>query len=69
MKPCECGAEPEIVKLFEFAKRYDCFVRCPKCGNETKAYTSRQNAKKAWEKECVERVSSEHFRVIKSRRA
>lgn len=48
MNRCECGAEPEVIKLFA-SKRYDCFVRCPKCGKETKAYTSKQNAVKAWE--------------------
>lgn len=50
MNRCVCGAEPEIVKLFEFARRYDCFVRCPQCRKETKAYTSKQNAVKAWDK-------------------
>lgn len=49
MIKCSCGAEPEVVKLFT-SKRYDCFVRCPRCGKETKAYTSKQNAVKAWSK-------------------
>ena len=47
---CSCGAEPELVKLFE-AKRYDCFVRCPQCGKEGKVYTSKQNAIKAWNRD------------------
>lgn len=47
LKPCKCGGEAEIVKLFP-KNRYDCFVKCKKCGKETKAYTSRQNAVKAW---------------------
>lgn len=50
LKLCSCGAEPEIVKLFE-SKRYDCFVRCPRCGKEGKAYTSKQNAIKAWNRD------------------
>ena len=50
LKPCKCGGEPEHIKLFP-AKRYDCFIRCAKCGYETKAYTSKQNAVKAWNRE------------------
>lgn len=49
MNRCECGAEPEVIKLYP-SKRYDCFIRCPKCGKETKVYTSKQNAVKAWDK-------------------
>lgn len=48
LKPCPiCGGEAEFVKLFE-SKRYDGFVRCTKCGNEGRCYTSKQNAVKAW---------------------
>lgn len=45
--PCKCGATPEVVKLWE-SKRYDCFLRCPKCGRETRCYSSKQNAVKRW---------------------
>lgn len=44
---CKCGGVPEFVKLYE-SKRYDGFVRCPKCGAETPAYTSKQNAVRRW---------------------
>jgi Lar family restriction alleviation protein len=48
LKPCRlCGGEAEIVKLFP-TKRYDCFVHCTQCGAEGKAYSSKQNAVKAW---------------------
>lgn len=47
IKVCECGGVPEIVKIFS-KNRPDCFVRCPACGRETKCYTSRQNAVRAW---------------------
>ena len=47
IKVCKCGGTPEVVKIFEKG-RPDCFVRCPECGSETKCYTSRQNAVKAW---------------------
>lgn len=47
--PCKCGATPEWVKLW-VSKRYDGFIRCPKCGRETGSYTSKQNAVKAWNK-------------------
>jgi hypothetical protein len=45
--PCKCGGKPEFIKTFE-SKRYDGFVRCPKCGTEGRCYTSKQNAVKAW---------------------
>ena len=45
--PCPCGGKATLIKLFD-SKRYDCFVRCDKCGAETKLYTSKQNAVKAW---------------------
>lgn len=44
---CECGNKPEFVKLFK-KNRYDGYVKCPNCGKETKTYTSKQNAVKAW---------------------
>ena len=47
LKPCPCGGKAEHIKLWE-SKRYDCFFRCNKCGFETKAYTSKQSAEKAW---------------------
>ncbi len=47
IKVCKCGSTPEVVKIFERG-RPDCFIRCPDCGSETKCYTSRQNAIKAW---------------------
>ncbi|MGN1479681.1 MAG: Lar family restriction alleviation protein [Acutalibacteraceae bacterium] len=47
IKPCLCGGTGELIKLFP-KNRYDCFVRCDRCGYETKAYTSKQNAVKAW---------------------
>ena len=51
LNPCPiCGGEAEHIKLFA-SKRYDCFFRCKKCGYETKAYTSKQNAEKAWNRE------------------
>lgn len=40
---CECGNAPRIVKNGD-----DNLVRCEQCGRETKCYTSRQNAVKAW---------------------
>lgn len=50
INPCRCGATAEFVKLYE-TKRYDGFVKCPKCGRETRVYTSKQNAVKAWNKQ------------------
>lgn len=47
MNRCKCGGSPEWVKLFE-RNRYDGFIRCQKCSSETKCYTSKQNAIKAW---------------------
>lgn len=47
---CKCGGSPMFEKLFP-RNRYDGFMRCPKCGAETEAYTSKQNAVKAWNKE------------------
>lgn len=48
LKKCPfCGGEAVHIKLFE-NKRQDCFYRCSKCGYETKAYTSKQNAINAW---------------------
>lgn len=47
--PCKCGGKAEFVKLWE-SKRYGGFVKCPKCGCESKAYTSKQNAVKNWNK-------------------
>ena len=44
---CECGSKPEFIKLFK-KNRYDGYVKCRQCGKETKAYTSKQNAIKAW---------------------
>lgn len=50
LRPCpHCDGEAVHIKLFE-SKRYDCFYRCSKCGYETKAYTSKQNAVNAWNK-------------------
>lgn len=46
-KKHSCGGDPEVVKLFP-SKRYDCFIRCKKCGYETLAYVSKQGAVKAW---------------------
>lgn len=53
LKPCKCGGEAIHIKLWE-SKRYDCFFRCNKCGYETKAYTSKQNAEKAWNRRAEE---------------
>lgn len=47
IRVCECGGVPEVVKMFP-KNRQDCLIRCPSCGRETKCYTSRQNAVKAW---------------------
>lgn len=47
LNPCECGGEAEHVKIWE-TKRQHCFIRCKKCGRETKVYTTKQNAVKAW---------------------
>ena len=47
LKPCKCGGEAEHIKIFP-TKRYDCFLRCKKCGYETKVYVSKQGAKRAW---------------------
>lgn len=48
LKPCTvCGGEGEVIKLFP-SKRYDCFIRCKVCHRETKAYASKQNAVKSW---------------------
>lgn len=49
LEKCKCGCDPEYVKIFE-RLRPDCFIRCPRCGLETKVYVSRQNARKAWKK-------------------
>ena len=49
IKPCQCGGNGKIIKMFP-SKRYDCFIKCDKCGIETKVYTSRQNAIKMWSK-------------------
>lgn len=46
---CLCGGNGQHIKLF-IKNRYDCFIKCDKCGWETKAYTSKQNAVKAWNK-------------------
>lgn len=46
-----CGGEAVHIKLFE-RNRPDCFYRCSKCGYETEAYTSKQNAIKAWNRGC-----------------
>lgn len=49
IKKCECGGTPMFEKLFP--RNNHCgFVRCPECGKETKVYTSKQNAVKAWNK-------------------
>lgn len=47
LKPCVCGGKAIRIKLFT-SKRYDCYFKCDKCGKETKAYRSKQNAVKAW---------------------
>ena len=48
LKPCPfCGGEAKIVRLFT-STRYDCFVKCTKCDNESGLYTSKQNAVKEW---------------------
>ena len=49
IESCKCGGTAEFVKLWE-SKRYGGFVVCRKCGCENKAYTSKQNAVKAWNK-------------------
>lgn len=49
INPCTCGGSAEFIKLFE-SKRYDGFVRCTKCGKESRTYTSKQNAIKSWNK-------------------
>lgn len=53
INPCDCGGSAEFVKLYE-TKRYGGFVKCPKCGRETRYYTSKQNAVKAWNRGLVE---------------
>lgn len=53
ISPCKCGSKAEFVKLYE-TKRYSGFVKCPKCGRETKSYTSKQNAVKAWNRGAYE---------------
>lgn len=47
LKDCLCGGKPEVVKLFK-SKRYDCFIKCTKCGHEGRLYVSKQGAVKAW---------------------
>ena len=49
IKRCECGGTPVFEKLFPRSV-YCGFVRCPECEKETKVYTSKQNAVKAWNK-------------------
>lgn len=44
---CKCGAAPEYIKIYS-KNRPDCFIRCQKCGLETKIYKNRQNARYAW---------------------
>lgn len=51
--PCKCGAQAEFVKLYE-TKWYDGWVQCPKCGRESRMYTSKQNAVKAWNRSMKE---------------
>lgn len=48
-----CGGQAEFVKLFP-RLRYDGFVKCTNCGCETKLYTSKQNAVKAWNRGAVD---------------
>lgn len=49
IKKCECGGTPVFEKLFP--RSIHCgFVRCLQCDKETKVYTSKQNAVKAWNK-------------------
>lgn len=48
IKRCaRCGGEAEFIRLFP-SKRYDGFVKCTRCGNEGRCYSSKQNAVKAW---------------------
>ena len=49
LKPCPfCGGKVEIIKCGLFGNDVGYYPKCKKCGCELKVYTSKQNAKKAW---------------------
>ena len=55
IKKCECSGTPIFEKIYP-TKRYCGFVKCPKCGVETKVYATKQCAVNAWNKgkrECL----------------
>lgn len=49
LKPCPfCGGKVEIVENYLYGKLVGYTPCCRKCDCELKTYTSKQNAKKAW---------------------
>lgn len=49
LKPCPfCGGEAEIIKSFLYGKVAGYVPNCKKCGCQLPMYTSKQNAKNAW---------------------
>ena len=49
LKPCDCGCEEVYVDdeiYFEDGYRY--WIRCPKCGFESKTYDTPEQAISAW---------------------
>lgn len=51
LKPCPfCGGEAKADKYTIYGSAYGWFVYCKKCGIETNLFTSRQNARFAWDR-------------------
>ncbi len=49
LKPCPfCNGEAEMVESFLYGKVKGYLVSCKKCMCETRLYSSKQNAEKAW---------------------
>ena len=51
LKPCDCGCEEVYIDdeiYFEDGYRY--WIRCPKCGFESKTYDTPEQAIDAWNK-------------------
>ena len=49
LKSCPfCGGEADVVPYSIYGKVKSYFCQCLKCGCQSRDYTTKQNAKKAW---------------------